>query len=81
MGFSFWAGNKPRLDGRKAELAMVVGGHAAETRKARLQRLLLRVFRMSVFTVRIGLPDFDHSIGDRVAIPVEYPAFNRQTFS
>src|SRR5258708_27074669 len=75
------AGNGARLDGRKAKLAIVIGGNAAISREVRFQGLFLRVFRMSVFAVRVGLPDFNHSIGYGLAVAVKHLAFDRQSLA
>ena len=64
-------GNAAGFDGGEAEASLVVGGDAAVACEARLQWFVLRVVRMRVLSVRVGLPDFEHAVRDRLAVAIE----------
>src|SRR5438105_14921857 len=57
-------GNRPRLYRREAELAALIGAAAPETREALVGR-------------RIGLPQLDGGVRQRIAIIVDDPAGQR----
>jgi len=64
------AGNAARLDGGEGELAAVVGGHAAEAEKSLRRRFLLRIFRLGIFAVSIGLPNFEASVRNGLTLAI-----------
>src|SRR4030095_12007641 len=68
------AGNAARLDGGEAERALRVGGDAAKTAPAALERLVLRVLGVRVFARGVGLPDLDQPVVHASAVAVDQPA-------
>src|SRR5208337_3558067 len=68
-------------DGREAKTTRVVGQTAAEAAESRLDRLVLRVFRMRVLALGIGLPDFDDGVVDRFAVAGDDAAGEADAFA
>src|SRR6202167_5199274 len=74
-------GHRPGLDRGKAKPAFSVCRHPAVSLKTGLQPFFLRVFRMSIFSVRIGLPDFQNRIRYRNTVAVKNSALNTDTLA
>src|SRR5690606_14640495 len=55
-------------DGTETELAAPVASGAPETLEAGIRRT--RIARMRIAALRIGLPDFQHRVGNRLAVAV-----------
>src|ERR1700689_4698092 len=81
LQFSIRPRNAPRLDRCKAETSGVVCGNASVTRKACLGRFFLRIIRMSIFALRICLPNFEEPVGHGLTIAVENTARNSPPFT
>src|SRR5213079_1585840 len=74
-------GNTSWLDGREAVASFRIGQTATEAAESRFDRFVLRVFRMRVFALRIGLPDLDDGIVDGFAVAVDDAAGERDSFA
>src|SRR6185503_19920633 len=74
-------GNAAGLDGGEAKAALRVGGDAAETAPALLQRLLLRVLRVRVLAFGVGLPDLDQAVVYAHAVAVDETPGDRDAFA
>src|SRR5438105_631469 len=70
-----------RLDRRDTKAAVAVGHHPAEARERRIERLVLRIIRMRVASMRVRLPDFDDGVADRDAVGIDDPALDRHPVS
>src|SRR5271167_3789951 len=81
LQLSIWSGHSSWLDRRKPETPRVIGGNASVTRKARLVRFFLWIIRMSIFAMRIRLPDFDDPVRHWFAIAIENAARNFNAFT
>src|SRR5439155_11455252 len=66
------SGHAARLDGGETKLALVVGENAAKTPEC--GGLTLCALGMCVPAFRIGLPDLDHAVGDRLAVAFDNAA-------
>src|SRR5579859_4936877 len=61
--------------------SFVVGGNAAESGEALLDRFFLRIIRVQVLAIRISLPDFDDAIGYRLAVAIQDSACDFHAFT
>src|SRR5208283_3944796 len=73
---SVWARHRSWLNRGEAKHPSGGHGHAAVSLETRLHRLVLRIFWMVIFSVRIGLPDFQNRIWDRNSVAVENSSLN-----
>src|SRR5215472_14646121 len=62
------------FDGFECAGAVFVCGKASKSIECRIERFLLRIVRMAVLSVCIGLPDFDHCIVERRTIAIKHAA-------
>src|SRR6185437_8871930 len=67
--------HRTRLDGVEAVDAFLVGRRAAEAGEFRVWARFLAA-RMGVAALRVGLPDFDHGVVNRLTVAVENAAFD-----
>src|ERR1039458_4833127 len=70
-----------RLDGLERACPAGIGHQAPKTEERRVNGFRLRVIRMVVLPVRIGLPYFDHGIAQRFAFAIENIAYELDSFA
>src|ERR1700722_19586860 len=73
-------GHLPGLDGVEGIIAVRIGTAAAESLERRIRQRAL-ILRIRKATLRIGLPDLQHAIADRLAVAVKHPAFDPDAFA
>jgi hypothetical protein len=75
---SLWYSPRPRdgpgFDSRKAEAPALIGSNASITFEAGFDCFILPVLRVGVFSMRIGLPDFQDGVWNGHTVTVQYRA-------
>src|SRR5277367_80773 len=78
---AFRTRNRTRLDGGEAKNSFCGDRHSAIAGETRLERLILSVFGMRVFSVSVGLPDFEQCIWHWDPVAIKDAALNRDPFA
>ena len=73
--------HRPGLDCGNAKHSVCGHRHTTVSLETGLQRLVLGVFRMVIFSMRIGLPDFQNRIWHRNSVAVENSPLNGYALS
>jgi hypothetical protein len=75
------SGYTPRRYRDDSKPSLIVGGNASVAFECGVDLLLLSVFRMSILSMSVRLPNFNHGIGHGNAVAIQYSSLDRDPFS